>query len=770
VDRWGELFLEGAKHLAGRMGVKSSPTGNDSKTTMIVILLIPVIIVFIFVSIIQMLFQFMLCTASFGMICTDDDSSFEMAITDKEIKKIYVKMKSVRAKANDEAKASGGTPGDYYKLMSPGGFGPGSGADFATCGPYSGEYADYFNAKATKYKIDPQLIAAVAKQESGIRHIDSDGSVIRNNYSGATGMMQLMPATANWLGVDPFDLEQNIEGGAKYISMMLNERNGDLKLALASYNWGPGNVNKELARLGVTTWEGVIAAGGGNSETNKYVSNITGFYEGFKKEASGCAEMPIPSPEPELTPAPAVPAASVEEAEIHLRTLIAIDEYAVRGLDKLTKKELETGKYKDTVLGDMWKIAKKRDKKHKDWTISDRLLDARTLVYQCYLVGDEEKLFDFFSDDPCEELDEYIYGSASGGNYIHPNHRKMLAHMGTQVVEEYECVAKPEPPKEEEPPIAEEPGPSVPPPYHHPGPGGPQPVPYSGKEADADYALGKGGTPEGKLLNHTNAPKLELGPKSCEANEDRVLKSTKTVKSIAYPNLTTVLKEFKPYSMAVPNVTLINDDADTPEGQRETHDNLVDFYLGETYKDFGFSGDYQSVAPIITVGDGTLGYPLKSGLSRMSSPFGGRDGTHKGVDFGEPRGTEVLAIEAGTVVDVRTGANGSQGYGNLIIIKHTINGQTMYSKYGHLLNNALDCPACIDGGSFPGSKSPKEPYDYYDEQLRIQVKVGDTVPRGQVIAYVGNAASSTNFHLHLELCGATYDKSTCIDPVPYMRD
>lgn len=62
---------------------------------------------------------------------------------------------------------------------------------------------------------------------------------------GAQGVMQLMPATARYLGVDdPFDARSNIMGGAKYIAEKLKEYDGDVKLALASYNAGSGNVAK----------------------------------------------------------------------------------------------------------------------------------------------------------------------------------------------------------------------------------------------------------------------------------------------------------------------------------------------------------------------------------------------------------------------------------------------------------------------------------------------------------------------------------------------
>jgi soluble lytic murein transglycosylase-like protein len=100
------------------------------------------------------------------------------------------------------------------------------------------DYSDLIRKSAAKFKVDPQLVRRVIEVESGF----NAQSVSKK---GAVGLMQLMPETARELGVtDPYDPAQNIEGGTRYLSMLLEKNGGDLSRALASYNAGPGAVRQ----------------------------------------------------------------------------------------------------------------------------------------------------------------------------------------------------------------------------------------------------------------------------------------------------------------------------------------------------------------------------------------------------------------------------------------------------------------------------------------------------------------------------------------------
>jgi hypothetical protein len=130
--------------------------------------------------------------------------------------------------------------------------------------PYSG----LINSLSRKYGVDPQLISAVMHQESA-------GKKDAVSHKGATGLMQLMPETAKELGVKNIkDPKQNIDGGIRYLKQQLDKYDGDVSLALAAYNAGPGAVDKHG---GIPPFK----------ETKDYVSKITKAYFSQYPEIQG---------------------------------------------------------------------------------------------------------------------------------------------------------------------------------------------------------------------------------------------------------------------------------------------------------------------------------------------------------------------------------------------------------------------------------------------------------------------------------------------------
>ncbi len=117
------------------------------------------------------------------------------------------------------------------------------------------------NRASERYKVDAGLIKAVIKAESNF-------NPFAVSSAGAQGLMQLMPSTAQGLGVtNSFDPEQNVMAGTKFLKQMLNRYNGNINSALAAYNWGPGNFEKK---------GGILPR-----ETREYLTRVKGYYSRY---------------------------------------------------------------------------------------------------------------------------------------------------------------------------------------------------------------------------------------------------------------------------------------------------------------------------------------------------------------------------------------------------------------------------------------------------------------------------------------------------------
>jgi hypothetical protein len=122
-------------------------------------------------------------------------------------------------------------------------------------------YADLFTSAGSRHGVDPAVLAAMAKTESGF-----NSSAV--SAAGARGLMQFMPATAAGLGVDTADPASSIDGAARYLSS-LTQQFGSTQLALAAYNAGPGTVQR---------YGGIPPY----AETQSYVQKVTSAAEAYR--------------------------------------------------------------------------------------------------------------------------------------------------------------------------------------------------------------------------------------------------------------------------------------------------------------------------------------------------------------------------------------------------------------------------------------------------------------------------------------------------------
>lgn len=126
------------------------------------------------------------------------------------------------------------------------------------------EINELISKYADKNGLDEDFVKAVINQESGF-------NPNATSHCGAMGLMQLMPATAQGLGVtNAYDAEQNIEGGTKYLKGLLDRFGNDKSLALAAYNAGPNAVKK---------YGGIPPY----AETQNYVKSVLGKYDSLRR-------------------------------------------------------------------------------------------------------------------------------------------------------------------------------------------------------------------------------------------------------------------------------------------------------------------------------------------------------------------------------------------------------------------------------------------------------------------------------------------------------
>ncbi len=183
-------------------------------------------------------------------------------------------------------------------------------------------WSELISRAAEAADLNPRIAVLVASHESGLN------PQVLNQTSGAIGMMQLLPATAAGLGINPHNVMENILGGVHYLHQQFT-RFGDAAKALAAYNWGPHHVSEAIERWG-DSWLDHAPA-----ETRRYVNSIIS-----QAGVSAPASMKPGAEEPAvttLTPSPPASVGSNSAASIlttgRLRILqTVLDAYLLSGI------------------------------------------------------------------------------------------------------------------------------------------------------------------------------------------------------------------------------------------------------------------------------------------------------------------------------------------------------------------------------------------------------------------------------------------------------
>lgn len=203
-------------------------------------------------------------------------------------------------------------------------------------------------------KLYPQVRQALVH---GIIRHESNYDALAVSPKGATGAMQLMPGTAKDMGVDnPKDPVQNVRGGTRYFAQMLTKYHGNEALALAAYNWGPGNVDKvngDLTKM--------------PAETQAYVKNVLASAAGEQRGPAG-TQGQVAGPG---APAPTTPAPSAADsaALTRLKQAIAAKQQQIQQLSGLSSER--ANKVADNMRADLKILQDQHDR------LEDRLTKAQ---------------------------------------------------------------------------------------------------------------------------------------------------------------------------------------------------------------------------------------------------------------------------------------------------------------------------------------------------------------------------------------------------------